>query len=105
MDANLISDGFPAGQVSGVREVIAWLRRATILLATERSGLKESLDRHELLSITQWVSHWFDQVVRRGLTVPGVESSPSGLMTPQGEDVMSEAYQSLSRQNGTASTM
>src|SRR5260370_38782285 len=33
---------------------------------------------------------------RRGLTVAGVESSPSGLMNPQGEDSMSETYQSLS---------
>jgi hypothetical protein len=31
-----------------------------------------------------------------GLTVRGVESSPSGFMNPQGEDSMSETYQSLS---------
>src|ERR1700720_478569 len=33
---------------------------------------------------------------RIDLTDPGVESSPSGLMNPQGEDSMSETYQSLS---------
>src|SRR5215469_3768247 len=42
------------------------------------------------------VSHWFDRETGTGLTVQGVESPSSGLMTNDEEDSMSELYQSLS---------
>jgi len=50
-DYGIFSDG-PSSQAHAVWEITAWLRRATILLASDRSGLKASLDERQFLLIS-----------------------------------------------------